>query len=634
MKTTNRISTAAFLAAASLAFSPAAWSLGLGDVNVESYLNQPLQLRIDLITRETDDLAAVTAQLGSVDDYELIGASRDDIPVPIRFTVEDIEGTPYLLGTSNLPIGNPVVRLIVQLNYASGRLLREYTVFLDPPTQAAQAPIPRVDLRKDPPPAAAPAPVAAPSETAPAAEPAAATEASAGQAAPAASSQRVPSADEYGPVSSGETLWAIAKNWSQGTGLELNQVMIAIQRQNPEAFLRGNINLLKRGAILRMPRAEDVRNISTAAAINEVAEQTEQFREPTVSETVASPSTPLLAEEAAAYEPAEEEAPESPSPDLADEEAAQAEEVLEAEVEAEAEVEPEVGVEPEVEQESEQAAAELTDATEEVLVDQLELVPPSAESDLDSAYGFEESGEELADASVATASLRENLARTEEELITQQQQNEYLEERIRELEAQLEESEQNTVADADLASMEQRLREQRAAQASSPPAEQPWYSQFSTWLIGLLVLAAAFAGWLLSRRGGTAEAVSVPAEEEARLREIKDEAEEVLRVLEDPEVSEADQDEVAAAADQEADEEAEEEASAKESKAEASRADVDDAEVLDEESSDPEIQLDLARAYISMGDKEAARVILEEVKINGNEFQREEAIKMLDLLVS
>jgi pilus assembly protein FimV len=375
-----------------------------------------------------------------------------------------------------------------------------------------------------------------------------------------------------------------------------------------------------------MPRAEDVRNISTAAAINEVAEQTEQFREPTVSETVASPSTPLLAEEAAAYEPAEDEAPESPSPDLADEEAAQAEEVLEAE----AEVEPEVGVEPEVEQESEQAAAELTEATEEVLVDQLELVPPSAESDLDSAYGFEESGEELADASVATASLRENLARTEEELITQQQQNEYLEERIRELEAQLEESEQNTVADADLASMEQRLREQREAQASSPPAEQPWYSQFSTWLIGLLVLAVAFIGWLLSRRGGTAEAVSGTAEEEAQLREIKDEAEEVLRVLEDSEVSEAVQDEAAAAADEEVDEEA----SAKESKAKASRADVDDAEVLDEESSDPEIQLDLARAYISMGDKEAARVILEEVKINGNEFQREEAIKMLDLLVS
>jgi pilus assembly protein FimV len=60
----------------------------------------------------------------------------------------------------------------------------------------------------------------------------------------------------------------------------------------------------------------------------------------------------------------------------------------------------------------------------------------------------------------------------------------------------------------------------------------------------------------------------------------------------------------------------------------------DDAEVLDEESSDPEIQLDLARAYISMGDKEAARVILEEVGINGSEEQQEEAKKMLELLVS
>ncbi len=57
-----------------------------------------------------------------------------------------------------------------------------------------------------------------------------------------------------------------------------------------------------------------------------------------------------------------------------------------------------------------------------------------------------------------------------------------------------------------------------------------------------------------------------------------------------------------------------------------------DAKVLDEESSDPEIQLDLARAYISMGDKEAARVILEEVGNNGNEEQRKEATKMMSLI--
>ena len=294
MKTKNRISTAAFLAAASLTFSSPAWSLGLGDVTVESYLNQPLQVKIDLITRETDDLAAVRAQLASADDYELIGASRDAIPVPIRFTVEDPEGEPYLLGTSNLPVGNPVVRLIVEVTYASGRLLREYTVFLDPPTHAAQAPIPRVDKRKNPP-AASPSP--APVEAEPRADSPTEPEKSQPAVATASSAPVMPQQGEYGPVASGETLWAIAKNWAGGTGMDLNKVMIAIQRENPEAFLRGNINLLKRGAILRMPRAEDVRDIPTASAISEVSEQTKAFEGSQPTATVASPSTPLLAAE-------------------------------------------------------------------------------------------------------------------------------------------------------------------------------------------------------------------------------------------------------------------------------------------------------------------------------------------------
>src|SRR5210317_584325 len=153
MNTKKRISAAAFLAAASLSFSPAAWSLGLGDVTVESFLNQPLQVKIDLISRETDDLTTVTAKLASAADYELIGASRESISVPIGFTVEDKDGDAYILASSSLPVGSPVVRLIVEVNWSSGRLLREYTIFLDPPTLQEQAPIPRIEQRKSPPPA-------------------------------------------------------------------------------------------------------------------------------------------------------------------------------------------------------------------------------------------------------------------------------------------------------------------------------------------------------------------------------------------------------------------------------------------------------------------------------------------------
>jgi pilus assembly protein FimV len=604
MITMKRISAATLLAVASLAYSPESSALGLGDVTVESFLNQPLQMRIDLITRESDDLTSVTAKMASADDYQLIGASLESVPVPIRFALEDLEGDAHIVATSTLPVNEPVVRLIVEVNWASGRLLREYTIFLDPATVPEQAPLPRMDRRAEPAPAAA--------EVRPVTEPAPAAERSATMV-PA----RQPQTGEYGPVRSGETLWAIASKWSDGSGLDMNQVMIAIQRENPQAFLNDNINLLKRGAILRMPAVEQVDDIPVAAAISEVAAQTDAFRNWRRADA-ASPATPLLAEERAPAPPGPTEeattAAEDATPTKIPESAEPAaDEVPPAEPEA-ADAEPEADAAPAVDE------AQLTD--------QLELVPPSADSELDSVYGFEEADEDAADAnaSMAVSALREDLARTEEELVNQQQQNNYLQERIQELESQLAAQAQDGVADADLANMEDRLRAQREA----TPASEPWYSRVSYWLIGLLVVVAGFIGWLFSRRGGGEAAREVAAGQE--LRGIKDEAEEVLRVLDEPAkpaAAEPEPEPISDEAAEAAPEEAEESAPAM-----VARRGDDDAELLDEESSDPEIQLDLARAYISMGDKEAARVILEEVVANGSEKQQAEAEKMLELLAS
>ena len=632
MNSSNRISARALLAVASLAFSPAAWSLGLGDVTVESYLNQPLKARIDLISSERDDLSSVTAKMASAADYELIGASLEDLSVPIRFAVEQEGGDAYIVASSNVPVNSPILRVIVEVNWANGRMLREYTLFLDPPLvpEAAPetAPLPRIDLRESvavtrPEPAV---------ETAPAAAP-----------APAETRvQRVPAQGEYGPVASGETLWGIASNWAAGSGLDVNRVMIAIQRTNPDAFLNDNINLLKRGAILRMPEVSEVESISTRAAYSEVEQQEAEFTGQRAAAPVTSPSMPLLADEAAAPPPAPEE-PELPAEDLY----APAAEADEAEAEA-AVVESDAVDETAAESTDEVAEAApvepATDsAAEAAPADSLKLVPPSEASELDSTYGFEES-EDAGDALVATQALRENLARTEEELITQQQQNAYLEERIAELESQLEDAQQGNVADSDMANMEQRLREERQAQAREQDAE-PWYSRFGAWLLGLLVLVAAIVGWRLSRRHGRR------SEDDAALRELADEAEEVLRVLDDKQADEPeepeDKDAEEAADDSkpadepdrpddgdEAEEpEAEEPGQAKEKPAARPfGGQQEEADILDEGSSDPEIQLDLARAYISMGDKEAARVILEEVASNGSEEQQAEARKMLDLM--
>jgi pilus assembly protein FimV len=413
----------------------------------------------------------------------------------------------------------------------------------------------------------------------------------------------VPAEGEYGPVSDGETLWGIASNWSRGTGIDINQVMIAIQQENPGAFMKGNINLLKRGAILRMPRMEDVRAISTAAAIQAVSEQAQEFQGGAATASVASPAAPLMAEDTNVPEVAGDRMEDEVS---AMEEDAEAAEAVAGELMAEEEMDEELGLAP-----------------------QLELVPPSEESDLDSAAGLGELEDEAADAAIALSALREDLARTEEDLVSQQQQNEYLEQRIRELESQLASAEADNVADGDMANMEERLRQQRQAEeAARKASEQPWYSGVVGWLIGLLVIGAAVGAWIFNRRRWAAEFEA--AGEGEQLREIKDEAEEVLRVLRDPETP--DKPEAPEA------EEISEDAAKEPEKAPRERKPFGhgsgDAEVLDEESSDPEIQLDLARAYISMGDKEAARVILEEVQNNGNEQQQAEANKMLNRLTS
>ncbi len=613
------------MGAVALFFSPAVWSLGLGDATVESFLNQPLNASIQLITQESDSLDTISAGIASAEDYELIGASRDDISVPLQISIEGSPASAYISVRSELPIADPVVRLIVEVNWTSGRMLREYTLFLDPPTVSQKAPPPRIEPVRQAPEASSVEPTQ-PAAAEPATQTRPAATAAEPVSMPAATADYGTSVNEYGPVKRGDTVWEIARDWSDSRGHNLNKVMLAIQRKNPRAFSRNNINLLQRGAILRMPDADEIDVMSTAAANNEVTVQSDAFTSRRYSTSL---STPLLADESTAPEP--------PVSDDTQEAATESEfkesDFLDKGMPG-----------------SETPASEIQDsdavALEPEPEPQLELVPPSQDSSLDSAAGFEES-EDTAEAAVSAVSLREELARKEEELITQQQQNAYLEQRLSELESQLEESREGTLDDENLSSMEERLRAERLAAAeqessipkviTSKPVDEPWYSGMTGWLIGLLVLVAAGAGWFMSRRGRADEDIPDAVETEETLREIASEAEDVLRVLDSdeakPEETEPEDTKVADSIAEEGDEApaSEDEPQAKPDEGKPVLVD-EDAEVLDEDSADPEIQLDLARAYISMGDKEAARVILDEVIENGTDEQQAEANKMKEFL--
>ncbi len=125
----------------------AAHALGLGQASVQSYLNQPLDARIDLISRSEAEMATVTAALASPADFQIMGLTRTDISAPLEFTVNRDLADPHIRVTSDLPMGEPVVQLVVEVVWSSGRMLRQYTLFLDPPTFTAPAPLPSTSTR-------------------------------------------------------------------------------------------------------------------------------------------------------------------------------------------------------------------------------------------------------------------------------------------------------------------------------------------------------------------------------------------------------------------------------------------------------------------------------------------------------
>lgn len=290
------------LATSILALPSLAQALGLGGIEVKSGLNEPLNAEIQVIQDAAGEADGLNVALASAEDFARVGIDRSRIDTPLSFTVsKGANGQPVIRVTSSRPVREPFLNFLIEVNWAKGRLLREYTVLLDPPVSApaiggsavatapardtapatpapAPAPTPAppspptaaAPPRPAPAPAPAPTPAPAPAPTpAPPPTPAAATP----PPAPAA-----PAAAEYGPVGQGETLWEIMQATRPAGVIDNNRFMIAILRMNPDAFYQQNINALKRGSILRIPSADDVNAISVAEASEAVQSQNEIWR--------------------------------------------------------------------------------------------------------------------------------------------------------------------------------------------------------------------------------------------------------------------------------------------------------------------------------------------------------------------
>jgi pilus assembly protein FimV len=251
-----------------------AFAIGLGDITVHSALNQNLNADIQLLQTRGLSESEVIAQLGSSEDFKRVGVERFFFLTGLHFKVDmNAKGGPVLHVTSDTPITEPYLDFLVQVMWPNGRMLKEFTVLLDPPTYKEQ-----------------PAPaVAAPSRSDRGGGPAGRVErtptrpdsqvslSSAPPSTQPSTPAQAPSdrlnGDSYGVTDRDDTLWAIAQRVRPAAGISVQQTMLAIVRLNPQAFIGGNINLLKAGYTLRLPDQADASSVAQSDAIEQVAAQ-------------------------------------------------------------------------------------------------------------------------------------------------------------------------------------------------------------------------------------------------------------------------------------------------------------------------------------------------------------------------
>ena len=241
------------LGSGALLLTQFAFAIGLGELRLNSAMDQLLDAEIELL--QVGDLNAqqIAASLAAPADFERAGVDRDFQLVGLRFQVDLSDAQrPVIRIASRRPIREPYLNFLLELRWPSGRLLREYTVLLDLPVFAGAPATGKI--RAAAPPAAAEQFTQTPTPP-PASQPAAAA--------------RVASAPVVAPdgriqVRAGDTLWAIAQR-HRPPSASVQQAMQAIAKVNPEAFIQGDVNRIRRGAWLQMP---DAATMSAAAPLS------------------------------------------------------------------------------------------------------------------------------------------------------------------------------------------------------------------------------------------------------------------------------------------------------------------------------------------------------------------------------
>ncbi|MEM6708409.1 MAG: FimV/HubP family polar landmark protein [Pseudomonadota bacterium] len=281
-------------AAGLLLLTNPAWALGLGELDLQSALNERFRATIELYDAAQLELSEIRVSLATTEDFERVGVERFFFLTSLKFeVVSGPRGVPEIKVTSTQAISEPYLNFIVEVLWPNGRMLREYTVLLDPPT-FTQAAAPDVA-----PPARTP-PVTdrggsgntvPPSRSPSASRSSAARSASGGATRAATGDDRT-----LGMTGRNDTAWKLAEQSLPAEDITVQQQMLAIKRLNPQAFINDNVNQLKAGYVLRTPTAAEARALTPAEAQQRVVLENDAWRSGRTLPTqqVAETETPAL----------------------------------------------------------------------------------------------------------------------------------------------------------------------------------------------------------------------------------------------------------------------------------------------------------------------------------------------------
>ncbi|MEH6442515.1 MAG: FimV/HubP family polar landmark protein [Oceanospirillaceae bacterium] len=255
-------------------------ALGMGEIRVKSALNEPLHAEIDLFQVKNLSPLQIKSRMADLNDFALSGLATQRALSDVRFQIRvRANGTGRIILTSKLPVTEPFMNFLVEVNWPSGRLIREYTLLLDPPSHLsiqnnqnfarnATIGVNKVKIPK----------IASPKKSVKNTAP-----------KPAPASQGLKKGQYYiGPK---DTLWDIALATRPNKRITPQQMMVLIQRKNPQAFPNANINVMTARKVIDLPTQAEIDALSVKAAQDEVTKQTKLWKSGNLPKAVVPQAT-------------------------------------------------------------------------------------------------------------------------------------------------------------------------------------------------------------------------------------------------------------------------------------------------------------------------------------------------------